>query len=514
MATWYFDSVNGLDANNGTSSATPKQNYHLFSHAGATFGDTFLFKRGTTQIVNTAFTAALRGNSETVRSRYAVYGESDYNYCTWTNPTAVGGMVLNVAARRFIDFEDMRFDAGGVNNNAVFAQVQGASNVNGLRFYRCHFYNSVSSGLNIGLQGGSTITGLVFGIVLEDCEAYDNGGHGVILVGCEGAHVRRSKFYRNGALLSTGGHGFSSGYGKKEDLTTGWTNTSGTIWQRSLAANELDIFYVQTTVFNYVRVRRTSGTATAPGIGEYGVSGGVLYINVNRATNPSSQGVRYGWRKCRNLVIEDCEAYDNVWNQAAPYHEGHGFAFDDFADDSCFLRNKSYNNQGAGFSINLGDRNRVVGNIAYGNWQSAVVNTPTDGTVITNNTFFNNNAGTGAHDAEIKFSNYCKDAVVSNNIVISTKAYSVANEATNTGFTGTRNNLIGGTTALEKTPFLISTVTDDPLLDENNRPRTLTLKRAGTYLGGKDFHGKQFYDPPNIGAVDEATETLRYLFYR
>lgn len=54
------------------------------------------------------------------------------------------------------------------------------------------------------------------------------------------------------------------------------------------------------------------------------------------------------------------------------------------------------------------------------------------------------------------------------------------------------------------------TVTDS-LLDEGYRPHNHALKRTGTYLGGKDLNGKQFYNPPNIGAVDDATSTPRYL---
>lgn len=50
----------------------------------------------------------------------------------------------------------------------------------------------------------------------------------------------------------------------------------------------------------------------------------------------------------------------------------------------------------------------------------------------------------------------------------------------------------------------------DPNLDEWYRPRNPALKRAGIYLGEKDFMGKQFYDTPNIGAVDDEVDP-RYL---
>ncbi len=53
--------------------------------------------------------------------------------------------------------------------------------------------------------------------------------------------------------------------------------------------------------------------------------------------------------------------------------------------------------------------------------------------------------------------------------------------------------------------------TADPQLDGHYRPGSSALLRKGTYLGGMDFNGKQFYNPPNIGAVDDVTATPRYL---
>ena len=50
----------------------------------------------------------------------------------------------------------------------------------------------------------------------------------------------------------------------------------------------------------------------------------------------------------------------------------------------------------------------------------------------------------------------------------------------------------------------------DPQLDADRRPQSSACKRTGIYLGGKDFNGKHFYNPPNIGAVDDLTATPRY----
>lgn len=55
-----------------------------------------------------------------------------------------------------------------------------------------------------------------------------------------------------------------------------------------------------------------------------------------------------------------------------------------------------------------------------------------------------------------------------------------------------------------------SNITDDPELDSDYRPAAAALQGTGTYLGGKDYTGKAFYNPPNIGAVDALPFAPRY----
>lgn len=515
MTTWYFDSVNGSDSNDGKSPEKAKQNY---SPNGSAAGDKFLFRRGTTQTVTTTSWGhwVQNGISDTQRALYGAYGEAQVPYSIWKYGGASGNMILNGSKSKYIDFEDMYFDMRNSNcrYSILFASQAGIETV-GNSVRRCFFQGAdtqvrAGSGLDI-LQQPDSSAAWPRDYVIEDCEFFDNVSHGLIIVGGRNIVVRRCKFYRNGSGDPDGGHGFSARF-NRTDATTGWTNSSGTIWQRTLAPAELDVYYIQTSVFPYYRVRRTTGTQTAPNAGEYGVTAGVLYLNVNSVSNPGGQAVRYAWGPCRLLYVEQCEAYDNYWNQAAPWHEGHGFAFDDFTEESTFIGNKSFNNQGAGFSINRGDRNSVIGNVAYGNWQSAVAINPSDNTRIINNSFYRNNAGGGAQPAEITFGSYCKDALISNNIIISTRAYGISRETSDTGFIGSTNNIVmvnGG--SFEKNAFVTGTVTAAPELDTLYRPQAAALKRAGTYLGGKDFYGKQFYDPPNIGAVDDVTATPRYL---
>ena len=109
MTTWYFDSVNGSDSNNGTNINTPKASYSAFNLGSSTAGDTFLFKRGAEQVIAAAYKSVRSGLSDTVRSCYGAYGVAQVPYSIWRY-AATGNMILNAAQSKYIDFEDMYFD--------------------------------------------------------------------------------------------------------------------------------------------------------------------------------------------------------------------------------------------------------------------------------------------------------------------------------------------------------------------------------------------------------------------
>lgn len=515
MTIWYFDSVNGSDSNDGKSIATAKKTY---TPTGGANGDTYLFKRGTTQTVTVVGQWIWDGVSDTQRARYGAYGVAQVPYSTWKYGAASGNMILNAAGSKYIDFEDMYFDMRNTNcRTSLYCAAQGTNQTIGNTIRRCFFQgsndpvNRGGNGLNLYREPSATVWPT--GYVIEDCEFFDNEGHGLFIQGSQNIIVRRCKFYRNGQYAPTGGHGFSAG-ALNTTASSGWTNTAGTVWQRTLTGAETTVYYVQTSVAAYPKLRLTAGTQTAPAVGEFGLAAGVLYINVGSASNPSSQSINYAWGKCGYLTVEDCEAYSNYWNLSAPYHEGHGFAFDDYSDDSKFLRNKSYNNQGAGFSNNQGARNLLFGNIAYNNGIAGVVFNPSDNLQIIHNTFYSNNNGTSPQPAEIYSNGYSKNGTISNNILLPTVNYGISTEATDTSFAGTTNCIYGALTSAEKTPFLTGTINVSPNLDSGTRPQEPTLIRVGSYVGGKDFNGKQFYNPPNIGAIDDVTANPRYILLR
>jgi hypothetical protein len=52
-------------------------------------------------------------------------------------------------------------------------------------------------------------------------------------------------------------------------------------------------------------------------------------------------------------------------------------------------------------------------------------------------------------------------------------------------------------------PGCANNIEVNPRLDSVFRPQATECKRAGSYFGGKDYYGKHFYNPPNIGAVED-----------
>lgn len=504
MATWYFDPVNGLDANNGTSSDTPKQNY---STVGTAAGDVFLFKRGTT--FNFADYKSLRsGTSDTVRTRYGAYGVAQVPYAIFKNPSGTNGMIFNGALSKFIIFEDMYFDMASSGNvvHSIYFAAQGSTQTTDNLIRRCFFTGAAQggSGLSIAREGSATV-GLA-NYVVEDCEFWGNSAHGLFIAGANNMMVRRCKFHGNGFNAPTGGHGFSARALYKSAGT--WALHSGNVWKHTLAAPATDAWYVRSATTPY-HLTRNDATPTAPALNEYGVAAGILYVNVGM--DPTSKSVTFVYALCSNVTVEDSEAWGNYSDPAVGGTEGHGFVADDWASDSIFRRNKSFDNEGFGFSINKGGSNQVFGNIAYNNGGPGILVNAANASSIAHNSFINNNQSPiHARDAEIIFSYGCGNGDMSNNIGKGSVNYGINTDAADTGHSGTKNCL-HGFAAADRQGVVTGTKAVDPQLDSNHRPCNPEVIRAGTYLGGKDHNNKHFYNPPNIGAVDDVTTTARPL---
>ncbi len=509
MTDHYFDPVNGSDSANGLTPATAKQSYDTYIQSFGSSGDRFFLKRGVDHIISTANTGVRSGVSDSQRTLLAAYGVAQVPYAFVKNPSAVGNMILNGSGRSYVDFEDLYFDGQGVCQYSIYLFASGSTANVGHRISRCYFTNMLSGQAGLIFGATATSTGDAGYYLIEDSYFFDNPGHGLIPNGAHDILVRRCKFLRNGFDAQFGGHGFSAKY-RVTDALSGWTSPGvNKIWQRTLAAYEPDVYYVKTSVAAYKRLAKNTLTPTTPAKGEFGVSGGLLYINVDSLSDPATQSINYAWGRCYNIVVEDSEAAYNIADPKAQFLEGHGFALDAYTDDSIFRRLYSHHNQGAAFSLNLGDRNTLESSIAEGNGVSAVSAASCENVLIKHNTLINNNQSRAPYNGEIVFLSNAKNGVISNNSMEGSTVRAVDLDATCTGFSGNKNNVYGYST-IESGSTLTNTTTVYPNRDSRYRPQAATLKNAAAYLGGLDFYGKEMSATPNIGAVDvqQAARTL------
>jgi hypothetical protein len=98
--------------------------------------------------------------------------------------------------------------------------------------------------------------------------------------------------------------------------------------------------------------------------------------------------------------------------------------------------------------------------------------------------------------------------LVRNNIFTAAGAVTSVRVTSGT-WTGESHNCFHGFSSTSGHTLAASTVTIDPDLDDDYRPRAAYVKVGGTYLGETDFYGNQFSSPAPMGAVnDEAIIAL------
>jgi hypothetical protein len=104
--------------------------------------------------------------------------------------------------------------------------------------------------------------------------------------------------------------------------------------------------------------------------------------------------------------------------------------------------------------------------------------------------------------------------IVRNNIFTTTDSSIPSVKVNSSAWTGESNNCFSGFGAPSAHTLATSTKTSDPQLDSDYRPQLADYIQAGLYLGGTDFYGRRFHNPPNLGGVNEITATPRYRLKR
>jgi hypothetical protein len=474
MATYYFNPVAGSDSNDGLTPATAKASFDAFRAANSgTFGDTFLLHRGMNHpIANRNLPS---GNSASAPTRLGAYGTAQVPYAFVLANASIG---LNISQRSFITFEDLYVDGNG-NNTPFYVAATATNPSTGHVWRRCKFTNS--KGDNPGLYiGRENTTNTSTNYLVEDCEFFDNSASGITLMAVQNATIRRCTAYRNGAAGVGGGHGIHT-QSRHTFVSSGWTVTTGTTYSRTLAVHETDVFFVRHP--SYPRMIKNTSTPTTPGVGEFGVDSGSLYINAN--ANPNGVTVAYVWAVSTGIIYDDCLAYENIFG-VAPEQEGHGMSFDDWTSNSLMRRCVSWNNEGRGFSINGGDNNVLMACVADNNESLGFTGGSGTGNQVRNSVFVRNNRGRGANVSEILFTATSANSVASNNILVgSSAAGSIGiNFTTASGCTAETNAIFGYASA-SLGGTVTGTVTADPQLrSDGSIPASSPCATAGTYVSG------------------------------
>lgn len=201
--------------------------------------------------------------------------------------------------------------------------------------------------------------------------------------------------------------------------------------------------------------------------------------------------------------------HNSAKNISSVIYDGTALLFD-HGSDGCVAHGNYFENMsgptdftaGAGIGIIYEATNiTCYGNVFKNCYMGVYYGNQTSGRVsnIYNNTFIDCVLA-GIHGNPTTFpsdSNYCK-----NNVFTAKSISALAIRYDSGAWNRESTNVFYGFSTGTQAPSSTS-LTTDPALDAAYRPQSSQVKRSGAYLGGKDYYGKHFYNPPNMGAVDD-----------
>jgi hypothetical protein len=209
------------------------------------------------------------------------------------------------------------------------------------------------------------------------------------------------------------------------------------------------------------------------------------------------------------VTFKNCTAYGTLDHSGI---EGQGFQFDNNSTNCSFVGCLSYSNQGAGFCFNVGSGHKMIGCVAYANEGPGMLCNGATGSVVANNTFSGNCRSTG-YVAEVVFQVTSTGATINNNIIHGSDSLNPTGLSVDagsaSGSAAATNCIYGFTTAASGiTPT--GTITTNPAFVDGCRISTSSpCAGAGTKtVSMSDFNGKEFNNPPPIGAIMPSSARL------
>lgn len=522
MATYYYDYASGNNGNDGLSTGAPKQT--IGNTATLTGGDRHLFKRGSVWPVgdnaaNRIGIVGTTGTSEVLPAYIGAYGSGALPIF---DGQGTGYRPVWIRHGSYITIEDLRVIRGYTDGLSVYGNSASENPMN-ITIRRCEVTDNSYQNLQ-GLDGISIRkavgAALTQNILIEDCTAWDNKGHGIkARLGTNNTVMRRCYASGNGRLQ--GSHGIGSA-GIRAPIT-GWSLVSGTTYQATLTpatyeetANITALDFVFCYKAPYWLLADESPSLT-PSLGAFSVTAANT-IRVNVGENPtgitgqppSYAGIESCYKGANNVLLDQCISEGNL--DPVLGIEGHGFAFDDFSMNVTLRNCISRNNLSLGISFNRNQLPVIEGCYLSGNGYGAVkILSPKGIVTIRQNTLTSPRNDTA--QSLIEFYEGGLNLVLQNNILIGGKASLWDNAVAITSLTEKSNCFygyspaatalhvgVGGFQAIDATSF-----NANPAIDSRGYPANVSLYGAGTnvsYPGRLDVYGCRFQLPLSIGSVE------------
>jgi len=508
MATYYIDFDGGVDdaGRDGLSEAQAwKTLEYITTRSAAAASNHYLLKAGTTRTGQFTITSAYNGTTNNP-TYFGRYGDGP-------NPKIVSipnnTSCLSISDRNWITLENI--DCVGYStqtSSGIGAGIYGSFGSGGLGITLRNINVSLTKATGIDLGFVNLDAPPTYGlrqVLIENCTMTKCGFHGMNIYGrADGVVVKNCIFKENGQI--TDGYGFSAVAAMATFSSSGWTNTTSTIYSRAIttpanySGTVLDVINFALCNKNansgngYLFLTQNTSTPTTPAAGEYGFSAGTLYINAGaNPTAISGFSCKAQYKPC-SVTVVNCQSSANKQLSI----EGAGFAADDMASVK-FLRNISYDNEGGGFISHKNKNTVLVGNVVKNNAQFGIRLLGSDGTIVQNNTIVNNGPygilGSGSAD-------YSGNSNIYNNVIT---GHTTGIYSWNTKNTDNYNCLYNNTTNYaDGIAAGGSTITTTPNYNVSFIPSSSgNLYHTGTYT--KDYKDKQntfFNNPPSMGAYE------------
>lgn len=259
-----------------------------------------LVRRGSR--ISTPFTSMV-GNSASATFSWVTWASTGPADDALGVPTTASNAFVSTGNGSLMFCDDLMSEPTGNNNGLGISAASGPIHrVYARRMQMSGPGSGTGDGVLVGQTSAATAdANILHTIVLEDCTISGFGGYGI---GAEGFRSEQQPTTRPSMIVYGGSiseccNGKTSWgigvYPPYEAVTSGWTAEGGDIYSRTpTGASVKRVFWTRDNGTLMAWLTENTGTPTTPSAGEYGLSGGLLYVNLGSGIDPGA-GSRKVW---------------------------------------------------------------------------------------------------------------------------------------------------------------------------------------------------------------------------